>query len=51
LPPAPSGIWNEFKAFIENYNVMGFAMGFILVLYPGQLMRSMITDLRMLIWV
>jgi len=27
----PFGLWNEFKAFIENYEVMGLAMAFILV--------------------
>ncbi|MDG6222625.1 MAG: MscL family protein [Candidatus Bathyarchaeota archaeon] len=46
-PPEPKGIWNEFKAFIENYKVMGLAVAFILGLYLGQLVQSMVTDLIM----
>jgi large conductance mechanosensitive channel len=46
-PAAPSGLWNEFKAFIENYKVMGLAVAFILGLYLGQLVQSMVTDLIM----
>ena len=46
-PPAPQGLWNEFKAFIENYKVMGLAVAFILGLYLGQLVQSMVTDLIM----
>jgi len=30
-PAAPFGLWNKFKAFIENYKVMGLAVAFILV--------------------
>jgi large conductance mechanosensitive channel len=46
-PPPPKGMWNEFKAFIENYKVMGLAVAFILGLYLGQLVQSMVTDLIM----
>ena len=46
-PPAPKGMWNEFKSFIENYKVMGLAVAFILGLYLGQLVQSMVTDLIM----
>jgi len=46
-PPAPKGLWNEFKAFIEKYKVMGLAVAFILGLYLGQLVQSMVTDLIM----
>jgi large conductance mechanosensitive channel len=46
-PPSPKGLWNEFKAFIENYKVMGLAVAFILGLYLGQLVQSMVTDLIM----
>jgi len=46
-PPEPKGIWNEFKAFIENYKVMGLAVAFILGLYLGQLVQSMVSDLIM----
>ncbi|MCJ7614563.1 MscL family protein [Candidatus Bathyarchaeota archaeon] len=45
--PAPKGMWNEFKSFIENYKVMGLAVAFILGLYLGQLVQSMVTDLIM----
>ena len=50
-PPPPTGLWNEFKSFIENYKVMGrarrLAVAFILGLYLGQLVQSMVTDLIM----
>lgn len=46
-PPPPTGLWNEFKGFIENYKVMGLAVAFILGLYLGQLVQSMVTDLIM----
>lgn len=46
-PPAPKGLWNEFKTFLENYKVMGLAVAFILGLYLGQLVQSMVTDLIM----
>ena len=46
-PPEPKGLWNEFKAFIESYKVMGLAVAFILGLYLGQLVQSMVTDLIM----
>ena len=45
--PPPTGLWNEFKSFIENYKVMGLAVAFILGLYLGQLVQSMVTDLIM----
>ena len=46
-PPPPKGLWNEFKAFIENYKVMGLAVAFILGLYLGQLVQSMVNNLIM----
>ena len=46
-PPPPKGMWNEFKSFIENYKVMGLAVAFILGLYLGELVKSMVTDLIM----
>jgi large conductance mechanosensitive channel len=46
-PPAPKGLWNEFKAFLENYKVMGLAVAFILGLYLGLLVQSMVSDLIM----
>ena len=46
-PPEPKGLWNEFKSFIESYKVMGLAVAFILGLYLGQLVQSLVTDLIM----
>jgi len=46
-PPPPKGLWAEFKGFIENYKVMGLAVAFILGLYLGQLVQSLVTDLIM----
>jgi large conductance mechanosensitive channel len=46
LPP-PKGFWNEFKGFIENYKVMGLAVAFILGLYLGLLVQSLVSDLIM----
>lgn len=46
-PPEPTGLWNEFKAFIESYKVMGLAVAFILGLYLGQLVQSMVSNLIM----
>jgi large conductance mechanosensitive channel len=46
-PPPPTGLWNEFKTFLENYKVMGLAVAFILGLYLGQLVQSMVNDLIM----
>ena len=45
--PEPKGLWNEFKAFLESYKVMGLAVAFILGLYLGQLVQSMVSDLIM----
>ena len=44
-PPPPTGLWNEFKAFIENYKVMGLAVAFIMGLYLGGLVQSLVKDL------
>lgn len=46
-PPPPKGLWNEFKAFLESYKVLGLAVAFILGLYLGQLVQSMVSDLIM----
>ena len=47
LPPPPKGMWNEFKSFIENYKVMGLAVAFILGIYLGLLVQSLVSDLIM----
>lgn len=44
-PPAPKGLWNEFKTFIENYKVMGLAVAFIMGVYLGLLVQSLAKDL------
>ena len=46
-PPAPKGLWNEFKEFIQNYKVMGLAVAFILGVYLGLLVQSLVSDLIM----
>lgn len=46
-PPPPKGLWNEFKEFLESYKVMGLAVAFILGVYLGQLVQSLVTDLIM----
>jgi large conductance mechanosensitive channel len=44
-PPAPTGMWNEFKTFLENYKVMGLAVAFIMGVYLGLLIQSLAKDL------
>jgi len=44
-PPAPKGMWNEFKAFLEQYKVMGLAVAFIIGLYLGSLVQALVKDL------
>ena len=44
-PPAPKGLWAEFKSFIESYKVLGLAVAFIMGLYLGGLVQSLVADL------
>jgi large conductance mechanosensitive channel len=45
-PPPPSkGLWNEFKDFLEQYKVMGLAVAFIMGVYLGLLVQSLVKDL------
>ena len=48
-PPSapPKGLWNEFKDFISKYKVMGLAVAFIIGLYLGALVQSLVADLLM----
>jgi large conductance mechanosensitive channel len=46
-PPAPKGLMAEFKAFLSQYKVMGLAVAFILGLYLGALISSLVKDLIM----
>jgi large conductance mechanosensitive channel len=44
-PLPPKGLWSEFKAFIESYKVLGIAVAFIMGLYLGGLVQSLVSDL------
>jgi large conductance mechanosensitive channel len=44
-PPPPKGLWAEFKAFIESYKVLGLAVAFIMGLYLGGLVQSLVAEL------
>ena len=44
-PPAPKGLWNEFKDFLSKYKVLGLAIAFIMGLYLGGLIQSLVGDL------
>ena len=44
-PAPPKGLWNEFKDFISKYKVMGLAVAFIIGLYLGTLIQSLVADL------
>src|SRR5208283_1278425 len=45
-PPAapPKGLWNEFKDFLKSYKVLGLAVAFVLGVYLGALVKSVVTD-------
>jgi large conductance mechanosensitive channel len=44
-PPAPKGLWNEFKDFLGKYKVLGLAIAFIIGVYLGGLVQSLVKDL------
>jgi large conductance mechanosensitive channel len=44
-PPPPKGIWNEFRSFLDQYKVLGLAVGFIMGIYLGNLAKALVTDL------
>lgn len=44
-PPGPKGISAEFRAFLSQYKVLGLAVAFILGLYLGALVQSLVKDL------
>src|SRR5512143_2938756 len=44
-PPPPKGLWNEFKAFLNSYKVLGLAIAFIMGVYLGGLVQSLVKDL------
>jgi len=43
--PTPKGMWAEFKDFISKYKVMGLAVAFIIGLYLGAVVQSLVKDL------
>ena len=43
--PKPKGMMNEFKDFIAKYKVMGMAVAFIIGLYLGAVVQSLVKDL------
>jgi large conductance mechanosensitive channel len=47
-PPAPpKGLWNEFKDFLSKYKILGLAIAFVLGLYLGTLVQSLVTGFVM----
>ncbi len=47
-PPAPlppKGMWKEFMDFLSKYRVMGLAVAFIMGVYLGALIQSLVKDL------
>ena len=46
-PPPPEGLWKEFMDFMSKYKVMGMAVAFIMGLYLGGLVQSLVKNLLM----
>ena len=46
-PEPPKGLLNEFTDFISKYKVMGLAVAFILGLYLGSLVKSLVDNMVM----
>lgn len=46
-PEPPKGMWKEFVDFISKYKVMGLAVAFILGLYLGGVVQSLVKDIIM----
>ena len=44
-PVPPKGLWNEFKDFLWKYKIFGLAIAFIIGLYLGILVQSLVKDL------
>ena len=44
-PPPPKGLWNEFKDFLSKYKIFGLAVAFIIAVYLGALVQSLVSDL------
>lgn len=46
-PSPPKGLWNEFIYFISKYKVLGLAVAFIMGVYVGQVVQSLVKDILM----
>ena len=46
-PPPPKGLWKEFMDFLSKYKVMGLAVAFIMGVYLGALVQSLVKNLIM----
>jgi len=46
-PPPPKGLWKEFMDFLSKYKVMGLAVAFIIGVYLGALVQSLVKNLIM----
>jgi len=46
-PPAPKGFRAEFVDFLSKFKVIGLAVGFILGLYLGALVKSLVVGFMM----
>lgn len=44
-PAEPKGLWNEFKAFLAKYGVLGLAVAFIIGVYLGNLVKALVGDI------
>jgi large conductance mechanosensitive channel len=44
-PPPPKGMRNEFLTFLDQYKVLGLAVAFIMGVYLGAVVKSLVTDL------
>jgi large conductance mechanosensitive channel len=46
-PPKPKNLLEEFKQFLEKYKVIGLAVAFIMGIYLGALIKSLVDNLVM----
>ncbi|MBS7633521.1 MscL family protein [Candidatus Bathyarchaeota archaeon] len=46
-PPPQKGLWKEFMDFLSKYKVMGLAVAFIMGVYLGALVQSLVKNLIM----
>jgi len=46
-PPAPKGLWAEFKDFLGKAGVLGLAIGFIMGTYIGKVVSAFVQDIIM----